>query len=669
MAGNLLTSPLGMSTPINGSSSGIFLDAGDSCLPTLSYCTHKHVLLPSLPRLVCERDALLVSASFWPRDDLLDRLLRINDRIADQYILLHDAQRYAPIFSPQFFQFQHNNLTTLRQLKQSLNDQISFKLNLVSDQIPKPAWDDVDALFSSGVISTASNGPVLSHFHPEAFKHCHIQRCPNCTCDHLSCAHMSTLLNGISYGFTIPLIREPDPVAFESYSSIFDYPRISETMINDFLLQGVITAKPSQFLSPMGLVVKDSHLQKCRAEGIAPSKGRLVLDLRVSGINDVTASSSLSYPSYSDIIRQLQPNGWFAKLDYKSFFHQFPIAEACQKYFAFSIRGYIDSTGKFHIGKKFDPITFCYKRFPMGWKNSPLFSAFVMAEVTAILRHRGINAVLIYVDDVMVFAATQDECQRAYDAIIAISAELGIPLSSTKCFPPAQSGELLGAEVDLQLGLLSVPQRARDKVIKLLQSGRYHKKLIKKSFEKIVGVCAWLVYFNDRLRFWLGELYASFKCFDGKFIHLKKRFWKAIAYFRPLLEGSASSKARLFQQFQYTVVSSDASGHLGCGGVAGRFLFRRSWSPKELQLHITAKEIRALNYLIRLFGASFQGAHILALSDNAGAASVINKGYSTDLENREELWTLYCLCEHFDIKLMANHLHRRFNFLADSLPR
>ena len=74
---------------------------------------------------------------------------------------------------------------------------------------------------------------------------------------------------------------------------------------------------------------------------------------------------------------------------------------------------------------------------PFGSRASSLHMQRVAEAITAILRGEGIRA-LMYLDDLVVVAASQEEAWQAYEVARKLFADLGLPEAQDKRQPPAQ---------------------------------------------------------------------------------------------------------------------------------------------------------------------------------------------------------------------------------------
>ena len=153
----------------------------------------------------------------------------------------------------------------------------------------------------------------------------------------------------------------------------------------EFLLRiGVIKKSKSNITSPIVLVRK-------------PDKSwRMCIDLR--WVNSHTTTMRWPLPKLKEILPYLNESKFFASLDLLRGFWQFPISEESQRFWSFVT----------HHGQ------FQFTRVVMGGKNSAGYFQQVMQKVLADLLFL---CVLIYIDDVLIFAKTEEQFIQAIGAV------------------------------------------------------------------------------------------------------------------------------------------------------------------------------------------------------------------------------------------------------------
>jgi hypothetical protein len=146
-------------------------------------------------------------------------------------------------------------------------------------------------------------------------------------------------------------------------------------------------------------------------------KMRLVIDFK--GLNLVSEmESGWGIPNIKDILERLgeQKSGFFCKLDLTAGFHQMLISEESREFTAF----------KTSWGGLYE-----WCRLPMGLKGSPAYFQQIMA--TEVLNGLVMNICEVYLDDVIVYARTEEELLSRVRQVLERFREKGLTLNHEKC--------------------------------------------------------------------------------------------------------------------------------------------------------------------------------------------------------------------------------------------
>lgn len=136
-------------------------------------------------------------------------------------------------------------------------------------------------------------------------------------------------------------------------------------------------------------------------------------------------------PHQSDCLAALGGNTYFSTMDLTSGFYNIPMAEEDKKYTAFTT-----PMGLYE-----------YNRMPQGLCNSP---ASFMRMMISIFGDLNFNHLLCYLDDLLVFAATQEEALRRLEVVFQRLRLYNLKLSPKKCHLMRSSVRFLGHVIDRQ---------------------------------------------------------------------------------------------------------------------------------------------------------------------------------------------------------------------------
>ena len=221
----------------------------------------------------------------------------------------------------------------------------------------------------------------------------------------------------------------------------------------------IIKGSQAPYFSPVHLTPKHT-----------PGEWRFCLDYR--RLNAATKPNGWPIPNIADMLQRLGDKRakFFCKLDLTSGYHQAPLHPDSQEYTAF---------------RTVDGI-FQWNRVPMGLRGAPSYFQQVMA--VEVLRTLLYDICEIYIDDIIIFADSEDEMARRLDIILQRLQEHNITVNPEKCAFGLESVEFVGHTVDKD-GL----HFSREKLDKVLMIDLPERGKQLKSF---LGVC---VYFSDHV--------------------------------------------------------------------------------------------------------------------------------------------------------------------------
>ncbi|MGL5117874.1 MAG: reverse transcriptase domain-containing protein, partial [Plesiomonas shigelloides] len=144
-------------------------------------------------------------------------------------------------------------------------------------------------------------------------------------------------------------------------------------------------------------------------------KYRLVHDLR--RINELVTTPTLSVPNPYTAVSSLTPeHQWFTCIDLANAFFCIPIAEECKSCLAFTYRG----------------TQFSYNRLPQGFVLSPGIFNQVLKDKLQHCILPSSCVLIMYVDDLLLAAASEEDCLGATEAILGRLREAGFKVSKGK---------------------------------------------------------------------------------------------------------------------------------------------------------------------------------------------------------------------------------------------
>ena len=117
------------------------------------------------------------------------------------------------------------------------------------------------------------------------------------------------------------------------------------------------------------------------------------------------------------------------------------------------------------------------------------------------------------------------------------------------------------------------------------------------------------------------------------------------------------------------VVTSDASGHWGCGAFCERKWFQLQCDPTLSQKSIAAKELIPIVVACAVWGLTWEGQVVRCRSDNQAVVAVIQTRYSRDDDLMHLLRSLFFFEAVFGCQIIVTYIPGAHNSLADDLSR
>ena len=171
-------------------------------------------------------------------------------------------------------------------------------------------------------------------------------------------------------------------------------------IIDDMLAAGVIEPSTSEWASPVCLVKKlDGSYRFC-------------IDYR--RVNAVSRKDAFPVPDIQDALDSLRGARWFATIDLLSGYWQLGLTDRAKERSAFCTRRGLSQ----------------FRRMPFGLSGAPATFCRLMSIV--LRDHIGVIC-LCYLDDVIVFAKTQQELLERLDLIFTRLSEYGLKIKPSKC--------------------------------------------------------------------------------------------------------------------------------------------------------------------------------------------------------------------------------------------
>ncbi len=180
---------------------------------------------------------------------------------------------------------------------------------------------------------------------------------------------------------------------------------------------------------------------------------------------------------------------WTVSLDLKDGFWHVPISRRKRPYLGFKYKGQY----------------WRFRAMPFGLNIAPRIFTKLMAHVIKIMASEGIF-VLIYLDDLLIIAPSEEKCSEHRDRAIAILEELGWIINTEKSRQqPSQIFDWLGVHLDLQTHTVSATQNSMDEFKNQLDLLIKSSSTTKRSIMRLQGLANWIGQSNQIARMFVAR--------------------------------------------------------------------------------------------------------------------------------------------------------------------
>ena len=466
------------------------------------------------------------------------------------------------------------------------------------------------------------------------------------------------LLHGISHGFDIVDPNAiPTPVETPNHKSarpgapLYDLATqqvISEIEQGNYL---VCIDKPL-VVSPFAALPKPDGGVRLIHDGSQPVG---------SSMNDYAhLDEHYRFQTIDDAAKLMAPGWYMAKVDLKSAYRSVPISPHSQQF-----------TGlKWQFGGGVVYFKDC--KLPFGSKLAPGIFHRLTQSVKRMMAKRGFTCMVVYLDDFLLLAPTQAECQRAQTVLIQLLRKLGFQISWKKVIDPTQCIRFLGIELDTIAMCLQLPHDRLFQIRNELLAFSQRHRATKRQLQSLTGKLNWAAAVVYGGRVFLRRIIDLTNTLQHKAdrVRLSSEMQYDIAWWLQFMQ-IFNGKSALLDKQPITTVHVDAC-MAGCGGVYGRDWFYCNWAldwPTASDLHINYKELLALVVAATRWAPLWTNKRIYIMSDNQAAVGMLNRGTAKHPLVMHALRWLFWLSAIHNFHLTSCYIPGVQNIAADSASR
>lgn len=372
---------------------------------------------------------------------------------------------------------------------------------------------------------------------------------------------------------------------------------------------------------------------------IAPigRKKRLITDPSRQ-LNPYLHKQAVKLDNLHHIVGSIQKDAWFGVMDLASGYYHIKVHEPHRKYLGFSWTGK-DQILRYYVWN----IAF------LGL--APLVRTFTKLQkpIIAYLRQQGIQC-YIYIDDLIVFGESRQECQRNMELTRKAWKQAGWVEKHSKARGPMQQGEYLGLVLNTVTLSIHVPQHKKNLIVTLCKNlarqSVWHIKDIAQVYGKILAnllavgpqlllltrqglktlasTDSWSQRITiDHLHQELEFLAKNFMDIDGYPMEQEHRKVST-----SLVQTASDASAQAVAVVQ--LICNQGITHSTHEGRCGFKLAVQPFTDQEKSLSSTWRELLGLLVLLRTQSLSISGTAVIHWTDSKNVERIMLKGSNTD---------------------------------------
>ena len=395
---------------------------------------------------------------------------------------------------------------------------------------------------------------------------------------------------------------------------------------------------------------------------------RVIVDLswpKLASINHNIATDvymgvpfKLKFPTVDDIVDRI------VLLDGKCLLYKVDIRRA------FRILK-LDPRDIIHTGLQWKGKYFVDTSVPFGYRHGSVCCQRVTDAVRYIMHTKGVQHLFNYIDD---FMGVDDPAvvHAHFQTLLSLLAQLGIPISEDKLFPPSEEVPCLGILVNITRGTLSIPPDKLTQVNAKCAQWSLKHKATKKQLQSLLGSLLYIHKCVKPARLFVNRILATLKAApDNGYVTLNAEFIKDIAWFNAFLI-QFNGRTFFSKQFHAPIsnIYLDAS-LVGLGGVWLNRVYQCLVPVIDIEHNITIVHYEMINILLalRLWAEDLHGKCLCLHCDNMAVVSILNSGRGQDSVLLSIARNVWLIAAQHDIDVTIKHIPGKHNVTADLLSR
>ena len=380
---------------------------------------------------------------------------------------------------------------------------------------------------------------------------------------------------------------------------------------------------------------------------------RVIINLQE--LNKCIDNHHFKMDTIRDVLLLVQPNDFFASIDFKDAYYSVPLQRQSRQFFRFLWRGQ----------------TYQFTCMPQGLASAPRIFTKLLKPALAHLRSLGFN-IICYIDDCILFSPDKKELQKGVRAALSLFDSLGLTVNLKKSvLEPTTVIEYLGVIINSENMTVSLTDKKKDKIRNIASQLLRTKSITIQQLAVFIGnlVAADVAMKNAPL------YYKDLEIARNKALAIHRGNYQApLRLNRNLRKLISWWFNNITTQFRNIVIPdpdlhifSDAS-LTGWGGKCDDITTGGHWDHSE-NSHINVLELKAALLSLKSLCRNVIDSHIRLHMDNTSAVACINKVGSTKEPLLEVTKDIFEWAENQSVVLSACHIPGVLNVDADRASR
>lgn len=476
-------------------------------------------------------------------------------------------------------------------------------------------------------------------------------------------ADAEAIVNGFRNGFSIGIMENPQiklvPKFFPAKKKLLH--KILDEVDKGRIIGPFEVDENIRMVSPVQVIPKPNSDKVRMIFNLSHPKGFSIND------NIKQEAISVRYCSVSDVVQWLmdmdRSGKWFlAKIDLTDAYRMVPIKKDEWTYLGMKVGSEVFVDRCLPMGASSSCCTFQRISDALAWgakSKSPVYCQ-----------------IFNYLDDFLIIANSEGECEQALNHFERLCGWLGIPISTHKTVRPTRSIVFLGIGIDSEHKVLFIPPEKAKKTLEDLKKFLKLKKPMVKEWQSTLGKLSHLTHVISAGRIHLSSVYGSLKGILSQENHVRRFMTKEVkddlGVWNKFLSGLPPMKAFRMLQLGSSNFSiyTDSSKTVGYGAIMGRSWLVGVWPNDNWRSqNIALLELYPIYAAVMTWIDQLKDSVVTCVSDNEALVEMLKKLYTKDRKIRQLMKPLVLQCLKNNIFIKPVHIAGVDNVGPDLLSR